>query len=605
METDDGGRPDCKIILWDTETTGLTNSARIIEIALMDYDEPSRNLSLLFNPLSEIPNSHIHGITATDVAHSSTFVQSWDKVFRFVQSVAKGSTPVLVAHNSKFDVRMLANEVQRAKGAIRVPNQWRFACSLVDASKIAWPTETSYSMKNLSIKLGIGKTVAHRALDDIFQQRAILQRASEVLGGAVELKTVLFRRAKPLEARTSTQTVTRKIPDEILDADDMSFYFKEDAATYHLSGVCRSLWSQSYSRIEVWNRPPLDKRLCKICSNLLGDQTSEVTGFLSESSTGLPAARRTLEESSVPTLERRDSAVERSRIQSSGSRRLETGMASTETPRTGRVEAKTLSSGKNQLREIPKSLCSTPSVPQQRSTWREGNARSVRRTLTDASNSDFESKSAGENTMKHNGASKEKMSEPKLRRPGKRSQESEAYMYIEGRSVYHSSTCSALQKANASKIKYSPVPPTGLRECKVCNKLNGTAGASEQSTTSTLRTTDRGASTYSESSRASPATGKKGIPTDKICSPSLSDVDLCEPPRAKNDSISQSSEPSSSRLDAKFVKEKTGGQIYMYTDTGRVYHTMHCPGLQQTRKEIRTCFKVPAGLPFCRFCETA
>eukprot|EP00189_Rhodosorus_marinus_P000373 CAMPEP_0113973434 /NCGR_PEP_ID=MMETSP0011_2-20120614/14486_1 /TAXON_ID=101924 /ORGANISM="Rhodosorus marinus" /LENGTH=553 /DNA_ID=CAMNT_0000991433 /DNA_START=137 /DNA_END=1799 /DNA_ORIENTATION=- /assembly_acc=CAM_ASM_000156 len=530
MEKDDGGGPpDCKIILWDTETTGLTNSARIIEIALMDYDEPNRNLNILFNPLCEIPNSHIHGITETDVAHSSTFVQSWEKVFGFVQSVAKGSTPVLVAHNSKFDVRMLANEVQRAKGAICVPDRWKFACSLVDASKIAWPTESSYSMKNLSVKLGIGKTVAHRALDDIFQQRAILQRAAEVLGGVVELKTILFRRAKPLAARTSTQTVTRKSSNEILDAGDMCFYFKEDAATYHLSGVCRSLWSQSYSGIEVWNRPPLDKRLCKICSNLLGDQTSEVTGSPSEISTELPATPRALEQSSLPTLERLGHMAERSTIQATGSQRLDKVVASAETPPTGRIGAKALSSGKNQLRQIPMSISSISSGSQQRTTSRDAKALSGRRTLTDTSNSDFEPNSAEENARKLNGSPNEKMCARTLVGEN-RSQRSEVYMYIEGRSVYHSSTCSALQKANVSKIKYSPVPPIGLRECKVCNELSGIAAASEKSTTSTLRTTDRGASSYSDSSRGSSATGTKRIPTKKICSSSLSDgFDVDEP----------------------------------------------------------------------------
>mmetsp|Transcript_32694 Transcript_32694/g.128486 ORF Transcript_32694/g.128486 Transcript_32694/m.128486 type:complete len:203 (+) Transcript_32694:285-893(+) len=192
-----------------------------------------------------------------------------------------------------------------------------------------------------------------------------------------------------------------------------------------------------------------------------------------------------------------------------------------------------------------------------------------------------------------------------------RSQRSEVYMYIEGRSVYHSSTCSALQKANVSKIKYSPVPPIGLRECKVCNELSGIAAASEKSTTSTLRTTDRGASSYSDSSRGSSATGTKRIPTKKICSSSLSDgFDVDEPRSARSDSRSRSSSLSQSCQETKFVKaekekEKIGGQIYMYTDTGRVYHTVHCPGLQQTRKEVRICSEVPAGLPFCRFCENA
>jgi len=336
---------------------------------------------------------------------------------------------------------------------------------------------------------------------------------------------------------------------------------------------------------------------------LLGDQTSEVTGFLSESSTDLRVARRTSEESSLPTLEMLESVMEQGRIQASGSGRPEKGIAKMETPATGRVEAGTLSSGKNQLVQIPKSLSQRPNGPPQRTTSTEGSVIRISRTLTDTSNSDFESKRSGENTTKDDVASKKMMSEPG---PEKRSHGSEAYMYVEGRSVYHSCNCSALQKANVSKIRYSPVPPTLLRECRVCNKLSGSAAASEKYTISTSRTSDRGASTHTESSRASSATLKGGIPTERICSSLLPDEgDLREPSHAGNDSISQIFETPSSRQRTKFEKVKTGGQMYMYTDTGRVYHTMYCPGLQQTRKEVSTCSNVPLGLPFCRFCETA
>lgn len=103
------------------------------------------------------------------------------QVVQFLNKVAGNRIPLLVAHNSKFDVRMIGQEAERfGHHKVTIPTTWRFACSIVDAAKIAWPTEASYSMKSLSAKIGADSKVAHRALDDVIMQANILQHAAKV-----------------------------------------------------------------------------------------------------------------------------------------------------------------------------------------------------------------------------------------------------------------------------------------------------------------------------------------------------------------------------------------------------------------------------------------
>ena len=96
----------------DIETTGLTPQMdRIVEIAVVTTDPWGRVLgewSTRVNPEGPIGATHIHGITAADVAHAPVFREV---VAALTQQLAGAA---LVAHNADFDLAFIRQEYQRA-----------------------------------------------------------------------------------------------------------------------------------------------------------------------------------------------------------------------------------------------------------------------------------------------------------------------------------------------------------------------------------------------------------------------------------------------------------------------------------------------------------
>lgn len=95
----------------DLETTGVSNACRIVEIGVVLLRPDltvERTWETLIQPSRDIPNSHIHKITATDVVDAPTFRD----VAAYLGSLLDGR--VLVAHNAPFEHRFLTNEFNRA-----------------------------------------------------------------------------------------------------------------------------------------------------------------------------------------------------------------------------------------------------------------------------------------------------------------------------------------------------------------------------------------------------------------------------------------------------------------------------------------------------------
>lgn len=100
----------------DLETTGFSPAKhhRILEIGVVEVSESGvieREWASLVNPGRDIGNSHVHGITATDVAGAPRFT---DLAPALIESV-QGRT--IVAHNAPFDLRFLEAELLRAQVA--------------------------------------------------------------------------------------------------------------------------------------------------------------------------------------------------------------------------------------------------------------------------------------------------------------------------------------------------------------------------------------------------------------------------------------------------------------------------------------------------------
>jgi DNA polymerase III epsilon subunit family exonuclease len=97
----------------DFETSGLTpnNGSRVIQLGLVLLDRSGRiqeTWTQLINPVSDVGPTYIHGITNEMVKNSPKFGEIADKL----ESLLQGR--ILVAHNAKFDVSFLVEEMKRA-----------------------------------------------------------------------------------------------------------------------------------------------------------------------------------------------------------------------------------------------------------------------------------------------------------------------------------------------------------------------------------------------------------------------------------------------------------------------------------------------------------
>jgi DNA polymerase III epsilon subunit-like protein len=106
----------------DTETTGLDDSAEIVQIAIVEPGG-SAVLDTLVRPRRPIPAdaTAIHGITNAMVADAPRFV---DLVERLVQVIADRT---VIAYNAAFDRRMVAQTARASE--VRMP-PWRWECAM-------------------------------------------------------------------------------------------------------------------------------------------------------------------------------------------------------------------------------------------------------------------------------------------------------------------------------------------------------------------------------------------------------------------------------------------------------------------------------------------
>jgi len=97
----------------DVETTGFVPEKhdRVVEIGVVfvsHQGEIQDHWSTLVNPQRDVGPTHVHGITATDVATAPTFAE----IAPYVLHAVTGRT--IVAHNATFDLRFIAHELLRA-----------------------------------------------------------------------------------------------------------------------------------------------------------------------------------------------------------------------------------------------------------------------------------------------------------------------------------------------------------------------------------------------------------------------------------------------------------------------------------------------------------
>jgi len=153
-----------RVVVFDTETTGMSNNDEIVQIAAAEYvgGELGRTLNLYVTPTCEIdPYAEAaHGLSREFLeANGIAPVVALEKFFDFL-----GTDAYLVGHNIHFDLRMLRNECWKFDCQADVENV--SFCDTITLAKRIVPGLPSYSLGNLIATLGIEGENSHDALDD-------------------------------------------------------------------------------------------------------------------------------------------------------------------------------------------------------------------------------------------------------------------------------------------------------------------------------------------------------------------------------------------------------------------------------------------------------
>jgi len=102
------------VAVLDVETTGIGATDRIVEIVIATPDpdtlEVVEEYDTLVNPLRDISGafSDIHGLTASNLEAAPTFPE----IAPAIETRLNGA--VLIAHNARFDIRMLQQVFRKA-----------------------------------------------------------------------------------------------------------------------------------------------------------------------------------------------------------------------------------------------------------------------------------------------------------------------------------------------------------------------------------------------------------------------------------------------------------------------------------------------------------
>ena len=153
-----------RVVVFDTETTGCSRWDEICQIAAVEYvgGTLARTFNVYVCPTCEMNPwaEAVHGLSQDFLAeHGLAPEEAMRRFFEFL-----GSDALLVAHNNKFDMRMLNQECEKfdlcfAPDGIET-------CDTLALARHLRPGLGSYSLANLIEELGIDGSNSHDALDD-------------------------------------------------------------------------------------------------------------------------------------------------------------------------------------------------------------------------------------------------------------------------------------------------------------------------------------------------------------------------------------------------------------------------------------------------------
>ena len=175
-----GDLAEIPFVAFDTETTGLQISDRLVELGAVRFrgDLVEGEWSALVDPGVPIPSQAeaVHGIGDDDVAgcpHASDVLPSF---LHFIEGAA------LVAHNAPFDVRVLSRELLRAGYALP-DNPVLDTCAIPRSLELDVP---NHRLGTLARAFGVRQGRAHRALSDAHVAKDLLVAYLRELGAPAE-----------------------------------------------------------------------------------------------------------------------------------------------------------------------------------------------------------------------------------------------------------------------------------------------------------------------------------------------------------------------------------------------------------------------------------
>lgn len=180
--------PPQRILVLDTETSGLSNDDRLVEIAWYEIDEHLNiigSFESLVDPERPInPSaSAAHHLTNKDVQHSPTE----HELFKEILKDESFKNVWLIAHNASFDKRFISRWMDVTK----------VLCTMRASRKILTDME-NYQMQTLryTLELDGGDGDAHRALADVHVLYNLLKHLVESVGS---LDALYEHVEKPME----------------------------------------------------------------------------------------------------------------------------------------------------------------------------------------------------------------------------------------------------------------------------------------------------------------------------------------------------------------------------------------------------------------------
>ena len=163
-------------VAFDTETTGLRLSDRMVEIAAVRFrgDRVEAEWSALCDPGVPLPAAAtaIHGIRDEDVRGRPPALEALGRFLELIEGAA------LVAHHAPFDVRVVASELLRA-GLPLPDNPVLDTCAI--PRTLGLPVE-NHRLTTLARAFGLRPATAHRALPDARTAAGLLRAYLEQVG---------------------------------------------------------------------------------------------------------------------------------------------------------------------------------------------------------------------------------------------------------------------------------------------------------------------------------------------------------------------------------------------------------------------------------------